>query len=125
MGQIQRPAFGSKPYRTGTGGELLSARAPALRRSEFESPQLLRHRIARQFPGSASVTVNAAMAVGGINATSGLVDNMNISGAASVPNPYAALTVPATSSWGSPQSDSGASTVTLNPGCKIATTAYM
>jgi hypothetical protein len=66
--------------------------------------------------GSASVTVNAAIAVGGISATSGLVDNENISGAANVPNPYAALTVPATSSWGSKQSDSGAPTVTLNPG---------
>jgi hypothetical protein len=66
--------------------------------------------------GSASVTVNAAIAVGGINATSGLVDNMNISGAATVPNPYAALSVPAKSSWGSTQSDSGAPTVTLNPG---------
>jgi hypothetical protein len=66
--------------------------------------------------GSASVTVNAAIAVGGINATSGLVDNANISGAATVPNPYAALSVPAKSSWGSKQSDSGAPTVTLNPG---------
>jgi hypothetical protein len=66
--------------------------------------------------GSASVTVNAAIAVGGISATSGLVDNGNISGAASVPNPYGALAVPATSSWGSKQSDSGAPTVTLNPG---------
>ena len=67
--------------------------------------------------GSASVTVNAAIAVGGINATSGLVDNMNISGATTVPNPYAALTVPAKSSWGSKQSDSGTTpTVTLNPG---------
>ena len=58
--------------------------------------------------GSASVTINAAIAVGGINATSGLVDNDNISGAATVPNPYAALSVPAKSSWGSKQSDSGA-----------------
>ncbi len=66
--------------------------------------------------GSASVTVNEAIAVGGINATSGLVDNANITGAAPVPNPYAALSVPATSSWGSKQSDSGAPTVTLNPG---------
>jgi hypothetical protein len=66
--------------------------------------------------GSASVTINAAIAVGGINATSGLVDNANISGAATVPNPYAALSVPAKSSWGSNQSDSGAPTVTLNPG---------
>ena len=66
--------------------------------------------------GSASVTVNAAIAVGGINATAGLVDNANISGAATVPNPYAALSVPSKSSWGSKQSDSGASTVTLNPG---------
>jgi hypothetical protein len=66
--------------------------------------------------GSASVTVNGAIAVGGINASSGLVDNENISGAATVPNPYAALTVPATSSWGSKQSVGSASTVTLNPG---------
>jgi hypothetical protein len=66
--------------------------------------------------GSASVTVNAAIATGGINATSGLVDNANISGAAPTPNPYAALSVPGTSSWGSKQSDSGAPTVTLNPG---------
>ena len=66
--------------------------------------------------GSASVTINAAIAVGGINATSGLVDNYNISGAATVPNPYAALSVPAKSSWGSNQSDSGAPTVTLKPG---------
>jgi hypothetical protein len=67
--------------------------------------------------GSASVTVNGAIAVGGISASSGLVDNENISGAASVPNPYAALSVPAQSSWGSTQSDSGtAPTVTLNPG---------
>jgi Putative Flp pilus-assembly TadE/G-like len=66
--------------------------------------------------GSASVTVNAAIAVGGISATSGLVDNANISGAATVPNPYAALSVPATSAWGSKQSDSGAPTVMLNPG---------
>ncbi len=53
--------------------------------------------------GSASVTVNAAIAVGGINATAGLVDNANISGAATVPNPYAALSVPSKSSWGSKQ----------------------
>jgi putative Flp pilus-assembly TadE/G-like protein len=68
--------------------------------------------------GSASVTVNAAIAVGGINATSGLVDNYNISGAATVPNPYAGLSVPAPSitNWGSKLSDSGAATVTLNPG---------
>ena len=68
--------------------------------------------------GSASVMVNAAIAVGGINATAGLVDNANISGAATVPNPYAALSVPSKSSWGSKQSDSGAAgaTVTLNPG---------
>ena len=62
--------------------------------------------------GTASVTVNEAVAVGGISATSGLVDNGNISGAATVPNPYAALTVPATSAWGSKQSNSGASPVT-------------
>lgn len=66
--------------------------------------------------GSASVTVNEAIAVGGINATSGLVDNANITGAASVPNPYAALSVPSTSAWGSKQSDSGAPSVTLSPG---------
>ena len=66
--------------------------------------------------GSASVTVNEAIAVGGINATSGLVDNANITGAAPVPNPYAALSVPSSSSWGAKQSDSGAPTVTLNPG---------
>ena len=66
--------------------------------------------------GSASVTINAAIATGGINATSGLVDNMNISGSPPVPNPYAALTVPSKSSWGGKQSDSGAPTVTLNPG---------
>lgn len=66
--------------------------------------------------GSASVTVNAAIAVGGINATSGLVDNENMSGAAPVPNPYAALSVPTKSSWGSKQSDSGAPVVALNPG---------
>jgi Putative Flp pilus-assembly TadE/G-like len=68
--------------------------------------------------GSASVTINAAIAVGGINATSGLVDNENISGAATVPNPYAALSVPAKSSSGSPQNDTAAAgaTVTLNPG---------
>jgi hypothetical protein len=66
--------------------------------------------------GSASVTVNAAIATGGISATSGLVDNANITGAAPVPNPYAALSVPAKGSWGSKQSDSGAATVTLNPG---------
>jgi hypothetical protein len=42
---------------------------------------------------------------------------MNISGATTAPNPYAALTVPAKSSWGSKQSDSGTTpTVTLNPG---------
>ena len=42
----------------------------------------------------------------------------NISGAATVPNPYAALSVPSKSSWGSKQSDSAAAgaTVTLNPG---------
>ncbi|HWY81959.1 MAG TPA: hypothetical protein VNY10_08530 [Roseiarcus sp.] len=68
--------------------------------------------------GSASVTINAAIAVGGINATSGLVDNANISGAATVPNPYAALSVPSKSSWGSKQNDTAAAgaTVTLNPG---------
>jgi hypothetical protein len=66
--------------------------------------------------GLASVTVNAAIAVGGINATSGLVDNTNISGATTVPNPYAGLSVPSTLSWGSKQSDSGAATVTLSPG---------
>jgi hypothetical protein len=66
--------------------------------------------------GSASVTVNAAIATGGINATAGLVDNMNISGAAPTPNPYAALSVPGTASWGSKQNDSGAPTITLNPG---------
>jgi hypothetical protein len=66
--------------------------------------------------GSASVTVNEAVAVGGISATSGLVDNANISGAATVPNPYAALSVPATSAWGSKQSNSGASPVALSPG---------
>jgi hypothetical protein len=66
--------------------------------------------------GSASVTVNGAIAVGGINANSGLVDNENISGAPSVPNSYAALSVPSKGSWGSKQSDNGAATVTLNPG---------
>jgi hypothetical protein len=68
--------------------------------------------------GSASVTINAAIAVGGINATAGLVDNANISGAATVPNPYAALSVPSKSSWGSKQNDTAAAgaTVTLNPG---------
>jgi hypothetical protein len=66
--------------------------------------------------GSASVTVNEAVAVGGISATSGLVDNGNISGAPTVPNPYAALSVPATSAWGSKQSVGNASTDTLNPG---------
>ena len=68
--------------------------------------------------GSSSVTVNAAIATGGINATSGLVDNSNITGAAPTPNPYAALSVPAKSSWGSKQSDTAAAgaTVTLNPG---------
>ena len=66
--------------------------------------------------GSASVTINEAIAVGGINATAGLVDNANISGAATVPNPYAALSVPSKSSWGSKQNDTAAATVTLNPG---------
>jgi hypothetical protein len=66
--------------------------------------------------GSASVTVNAAIATGGISATSGLVDNANISGATPTPNPYSALSVPATSAWGSKQSVGNASTVTLNPG---------
>jgi hypothetical protein len=66
--------------------------------------------------GSASVTVNEAIASGGISATSGLVDNGNISDAAPAPNPYAALSVPATSAWGSKQSVGNASTVTLNPG---------
>src|SRR6185437_6865613 len=66
--------------------------------------------------GSASVTVNEAIATGGINATSGLVDNANVTGAPPVPNPYAGLSVPATSAWGSSQSVSGAATVTLNPG---------
>ena len=65
--------------------------------------------------GSASVTVNAAIATGGINATSGLVDNMNVTAAAPTPNPYAALSVPAKGSWGSKQTNSGASTVTLRP----------
>ena len=66
--------------------------------------------------GSASVTVNAAIASGGISATSGLVDNLNISDATPTPNPYGALTVPATSAWGSKQSVGNGSTVTLSPG---------
>jgi hypothetical protein len=64
--------------------------------------------------GSASVTVNEAIASGGISATSGLVDNANIPDASPVPNPYAALTVPATSAWGSKQTNTGGST--LSPG---------
>jgi Putative Flp pilus-assembly TadE/G-like len=64
--------------------------------------------------GSASVTVNEAIASGGISAASGLVDNANIPDASPVPNPYAALTVPATSAWGSKQTNTGGST--LSPG---------
>lgn len=66
--------------------------------------------------GSASVTVNAAIAVGGINATSGLVDNYNLAGAATVPNPYAGLSVPATWDSGSAQTIPSTPTATLSPG---------
>jgi hypothetical protein len=66
--------------------------------------------------GSASVTVNEAIASGGISATSGLVDNANIPDATPVPNPYAALSVPATSAWGVKQSVGSASPATLSPG---------
>jgi hypothetical protein len=70
--------------------------------------------------GSASVTINEALAVGGISATSGLVDNANVTGAAPAANPYS-LSIPKTlpacvASGGGACANSGAANLTLNPG---------